>query len=138
MSTEFLITLTYDARAITLACAGELDIATARKLRDAIELSIEQQPLVFTLDAQGISLLTSSGIEVLLDAVNGCRSNGIKLDLRLSRSSRRILDMVGLWWVGVVEEVPASDPRDGLKTYSELRHTPEFESILDQEREADR
>lgn len=138
MSTEFLITLTYEPRAITLSCAGELDIATARKLRDAIYLSIEQRPLSLILDAQGISLLTSSGIEVLLDAINACRGEGIELDLRLSRSSRRILDTVGLWWLGIVDEAPAMDPRDALRTYSELRDTPEFGSMLDHERNADR
>ncbi len=127
-STEFLITLTYGPRGITLSCAGELDIATAGKLRDAIDICIEDGPRLLTLDAQGISMLTSSGIEVLIHTIKACRKRDIELRLLLSRPARRILDLVGLWWLGVVDDGPAIDEafRDAMRAYSKLHFEGRF------------
>ena len=129
-STEFLITLTYEPRVITLACAGDLDIATAGKLRDAIDICVEDEPAWFTLDTQGVSLLTSSGIEVLIHAVKECRARNTHLDLRLNHSARRVLDLVGLWWLGVIDDGPAIDEsfKTAMRVYRELQFGGQIES----------
>lgn len=122
MATDFLITLSYEPRAVSLSCAGELDIATAGKLRDAIDLCIEERPETIKLDMGGVSLITSSGIEVLVQAANKCRNGGIGLDLKLSKQVRRVLDLIGLWWLGVLDDGPAVDSalKDAMHVYSEL------------------
>ena len=122
MPTDFLITLSYEPQVIRLACSGELDIATAHKLRDAIELCIEEKPRILKIDTGGVSLITSSGIEVLVQAVHRCKEEGIRLDLAMSKAVRRVLDLIGLWWLGVLDDGPAIDAafKQAMHAYSEL------------------
>jgi anti-sigma B factor antagonist len=127
---EFVISLSYEENAIAVTCAGELDVATADKLRDAVAVAFEAKPKRLRIDALGISLLTSSGIEVLLRTLDRCRTEDIQLDLLLSREARRILDLVGLWWVGVVDDGAAVELvlEDAVKRYSELRFLGKLEN----------
>ncbi len=92
-----------------LACAGELDIATVPELETALVTCVETSPSVLWLDLNEVSLLSSSGIDHILGGMALCRERGIALELSLSKSARRILDLVGLWWVGVIDDGLAID-----------------------------
>lgn len=123
MPTDFSISISYHPGSVTLACGGELDIATVRKLADAIDMSLDPRPQSMTLDLESVTLLTTSGIETLLDAASRCREEGIELTLCMSQHCRRILDLLGLWWLGVVPN--GSEIEDAfahvVRRYSELR-----------------
>lgn len=104
MLADFCVRINYEDSFTTLACEGELDVATSRRLREALDICLGSVPETLLLDLSKVTLLTSSGIETILEGVKGCRERGIHLQLEASSSVRRVLDLVGLWWVGVIED----------------------------------
>ncbi len=71
------------------------------------------------LDCTGISLLTAAGIKCLVEAEVACRSRRIELDMELSPEARKVLDLVGLWWLGVVKDGISTEIalEDALRAY---------------------
>jgi anti-anti-sigma factor len=92
------------SRKTTIRCSGELDVSTCRQLRDAWTRALEGEPDLLELDCSGVSLLTAAGIKCLVEAELACRSKGVPLDMSLSAEARKVLDLVGLWWLGVVKD----------------------------------
>ncbi len=92
------------ARRTTIRCSGELDVSTCKELRDAVTRSLTGDPEQLELDCSGVSLLTAAGIKCLVEADLACRAKGIPLDMKLSPEARKVLDVVGLWWLGVVKD----------------------------------
>lgn len=88
----------------TIRCSGELDVSTCRDLRDAVSRALARDTASLELDCSGISLLTAAGIQCLVEADLACRSKGVALDMKLSGQARKVLDLVGLWWLGVVKD----------------------------------
>ena len=88
----------------TIRCSGELDVSTCRDLHAAVRKAIMSRPAALELDCTGITLLTAAGIKCLVDAEVACRSRGIDLDMPLSQEARKVLDLVGLWCLGVVKD----------------------------------
>lgn len=88
----------------TIRCAGELDVSTCRELRTALRKTIMARPEKLELDCTGITLLTAAGIKCLVEAEVACRSRDIPIDMTLSPEARKVLDLVGLWWLGVVKD----------------------------------
>ncbi len=87
-----------------IACSGELDVFTAPRLREAVDECLERSPTSLAVDATEIQLLTSTGIEVFLYALARCYALGIPVDMTFSARARRILDLAGLWWVGIIDD----------------------------------
>lgn len=71
------------------------------------------------LDCSGLSLLTAAGIKCLVEAEVTCRGRGIDLDMKLSPAARKVLDLVGLWWLGVVKDGISAEIalEQALRTY---------------------
>jgi anti-anti-sigma factor len=88
----------------TIRCSGELDVSTCRELRDAVSRALAQDTASLELDCSGISLLTAAGIKCLVETDLACRRGGVALDMTLSAEARKVLDVVGLWWLGVVKD----------------------------------
>ncbi len=109
MDLDFTMTVKHKGARTTLVCRGELDLLTSPKLKEALTLCVESTPDVLQLDLSGLSLLTSSGIEALLGCLETCRTKGVRLELELSVHARRMLDIAGLWWVGVIEDGLAAE-----------------------------
>ena len=109
MSTDFYLSIFDKGRTKTLSCSGELDLSTCQKLEDAFALCLEAEPSVLRLDLSQLSLLTSAGIETLLRIIERAHQEQIELELTLSAQARRILDLVGLWWVGRIDDGVAID-----------------------------
>ncbi|MGH2729632.1 MAG: STAS domain-containing protein [Actinomycetota bacterium] len=103
MQTDFSFGLQHKGRTSTLACAGELDLGTSDRLQEGIELCLESNPTVIRFDGRQISLLTSPGIQILYRLAETCAKSGISLEMQLSPSARKVLDLVGLWWLGVAD-----------------------------------
>lgn len=105
----------------TIVCKGELDVSTSGKLRQAIKRSLDEEPRRLTLDCSGVSFLSAAGITALVEAVNSAKSHDVELELSLSQKARRVLDVVGLWWLGIVDDGVAIEAtlEKALKKYPE-------------------
>ncbi len=122
MLSEFLVTTERRGSSLVVGCAGELDIATCGRLEEALGVALSENPRSLIFDGRGITLLASSGIKTMFELARTCRTRGIELDLKLSRPARRILDLVGLWWLGVVDDGLALEDAlsDALRAYAQL------------------
>ena len=88
----------------TIRCRGELDVSTCKELQTVLRKTLLSRPSAITLDCTGITLLAAAGIKCLVEAEVACRSRGIELDMSFSPEARKVLDLVGLWWLGVVKD----------------------------------
>lgn len=87
-----------------IRCSGELDVSTCRELQTTLRKVLRPRPPVLELDCTGITLLAAAGIKCLVEAEVACRSRGIDLVMSFSAEARKVLDLVGLWWLGVVKD----------------------------------
>jgi anti-sigma B factor antagonist len=94
-----------DAKHVVLAVAGEIDMATAPKLAQALRMHTECD---VTLDLSAVSFLDSSGFAVLVDAYNTLRQTGHAL--RTTREANNVLTAMRI--VGLADifhgEIPES------------------------------
>lgn len=77
---------------VRIVVAGELDIATAPRLRDAVELECDDAELV-VLDFEHVAFVDSAGLHALIEVHE--RLNG-RLRVILSPPVARLLDLVGV------------------------------------------
>ncbi len=104
-----------------LICSGEIDITTAPKLQDAVELVLETRPSILYIDWVAVSFVAIAGVEVLLRTKSLCERNGVVLRIAMSRSSRRVLDMLGCGDISGHEDPSASrDVADELRNMMSL------------------
>lgn len=87
-----------------IRCGGELDVSTCKVLQAALRKTMLARPGAIELDCTGIKLLAAAGIKCLVEAEVACRTRGIGLDMSFSPEARKVLDLVGLWWLGVVKD----------------------------------
>jgi anti-anti-sigma regulatory factor len=92
-------------------------------LEETLELCFERKPRALHLDATGLSLLTSAGVGSFLGAALRCHEEGVEFRLSTNKQGRRILDLLGLWWLGVVDDGFALQTamKDVQRRYAELR-----------------
>ncbi len=88
----------------TIRCSGVLDVSTCRDLDTAVQDVLDAGLACLELDGSEISLLTAAGIKCLVRTQLACRNRGVDLDMKLSPEARKVLDVVGLWWLGVVAD----------------------------------
>lgn len=113
MSEGFAISVRHLPDHSTISCTGALDLLPAEKLRYSVTSAVDRGCPKLILDCSEVTLLTSAGITALVDSAIKCKEEGVVLELRLSSHVRRILDLVGLWWLGVVE--------DGISVHTALQ-----------------
>lgn len=113
MGDDFSIDVSTDSAGTVISCRGALDLLPAEKLREATAGVLEEGTHSVVLDCSEVSLLTSAGITALVDAAIGCREAGVAIEMKLSAHCRRVLDHVGLWWLGVVD--------DGIAVHASLQ-----------------
>lgn len=120
--TEFFIALSHLNRGSTIKVEGELDLFTAPRVEEAVEVCLDRKPDALHVDATGLSLLTTAGIKILLEAAIRCHDTGIAFTLSAGGHARRVLDLVGLWWLGVVDDGVRlqSAMREALSSYATL------------------
>ncbi|HWM21651.1 MAG TPA: STAS domain-containing protein [Ilumatobacteraceae bacterium] len=82
----------HDAGDGVVLLVGEIDVATAPKLR----LCLEHEPLVRVLDMEQVTFMDSSGLKVLAIA-NRSRDASDRITLRApSAAVRRVVDISGM------------------------------------------
>ena len=89
---------------ITIACKGELDIATSSSLKEAVADSLGYEPERICIDASRVTFISAAGITTLIVSMTECQKRGIHFEAVLSSQVRRVLDLVGLWWFGVLDD----------------------------------
>lgn len=125
---DLTVSIEHDVGRTIIRCAGELDVSTCKSLQGALRKAIMAKPSALELDCTGISLLTAAGIKCLVEAEVACRSRAIQLDMTLSPEARKVLDVVGLWWLGVVKDGFSAEIalEEALRAYADrsLEHPP--------------
>ena len=91
---------------------GELDLATAPKLREALGEIVSGDVVV---DLAGVSFIDSTGLNVLVDAYKRLTTSGHQMTLRApSRRVMAVLDITGLVKVlKVYDSVEAATSAEG-------------------------
>jgi len=95
---------------VVLHLAGDLDVATAPVLRQALAGIIEDQGnLAVRLDLQEITFVDSTGLSVLIEALRRLREKGGHLTLaNLRPQTRKVFDIVGLSTIFDIRPEPIS------------------------------
>lgn len=114
MGDDFSIQVSLGSAATVICCRGSLDLLPAERLREAADAQLERGARSLVLDCSEVSLLTSAGITALVDVAIACREANAVLDMTFSPHCRRVLDLVGLWWLGVVD--------DGIAVHAALQN----------------
>ena len=74
---ELTITTNPSPERYVVAATGEIDISNADKLRNAIDLALEQPTERVELDFSQVAYIDSTGIEMCIrDRLRGCQKNG--------------------------------------------------------------
>ncbi|OUN89899.1 STAS domain-containing protein [[Collinsella] massiliensis] len=73
---ELVITTSASPERYVIGVDGEVDISNASKLRDAIDLALEQPTEVVYLDFEHVAYIDSTGIGVLVGAAHHAEEHG--------------------------------------------------------------
>jgi anti-sigma B factor antagonist len=83
--------------AVRIVVAGEVDIETAPRLADALREEMNRDSAV-VLDLAGVTFMDSSGLALLVEAINAAKVNGWNLRLRaqLSPNVRKTMELTAI------------------------------------------
>jgi anti-anti-sigma factor len=91
------------AEAIVLALGGELDLATAELVRDALEHARAERPARLVIDLSGLSFIDSTGLALLVSEAKRCNNSG-EPDLEVWPGSEQVQRLFEI--AGVVDRLP--------------------------------
>jgi anti-anti-sigma factor len=93
----------------TVRVAGEIDVATSPRLRDALLDSIRHNGATVLLDMSGVTFMDSTGIGVLIGTERRVAIEGGRLIVcRPSGAVTRLLDVLGVArFLDIVPEAPS-------------------------------
>ena len=94
--TPFRCHATREGTRVTIVVEGELDIATAAELRDAIRHAYASAIQTLELDLRPLTFIDANGVRLLLGARAEADENGVVLVVRLGPTARRILDLMSV------------------------------------------
>ncbi len=95
--------------AATIRCSGELDAATCDRLAEAIDACLDDELELLRIDCSRLVFIAGAGADVLAEASERCSRMGVALEVTMNPRVRRILDLAGLWWLGVLQEGASED-----------------------------
>jgi anti-sigma B factor antagonist len=94
---QFLVSTRWSADGPVVRVAGELDIATAPRFREAVHRALEGRSRRLILDVEDLDFIDSTALGVIVSAVKGMAArDGAVAVLFPSRSILRVLEMTGL------------------------------------------
>jgi anti-sigma B factor antagonist len=95
---------------VILALSGELDMASADALQQAIDGENLPAETMVVLDLQQLQFIDSTGLRVILAALERCRARGQKFAVTPgSQQVKRLLSLTG-----VAEHLPTIAAADGV------------------------
>ncbi len=94
-----------DGSTAVVSIDGEIEFATAPKLRATLLELVHDGPTRIVLDLAGVSFLDSAGISLLIQAKKRLATGGAELVLRRPRSNvRRVLQVTGVDDLFLIED----------------------------------
>lgn len=81
-SDELVVEAQRDGDTTIVALRGEIDLATADRVREALTRAISESPRRLTVDLSHVTFIDSSGLHVILDTYTLCRESGATLTIR--------------------------------------------------------
>lgn len=96
MSNHFSLVSARSGDKASISCAGELDIAAAPAVEEAVSGLFDDPPAALELDWSKLTFMDSTGIRLLLMIVKRSGVSGVDLIWRLSEPAQRALDAVGI------------------------------------------
>jgi anti-sigma B factor antagonist len=93
---DFEVTISWNSSDVALSCAGELDLATADRFNEAVELCLSKQPTMMLIDLSDLSFLGSEGLRSLIHASTVATGQGSRLIVRTSEHASRVIALAGL------------------------------------------
>jgi anti-sigma B factor antagonist len=94
---DFAIDVTRTGDAAVVRVIGELDLATAPRLREEIVALVSSGVSAVTLDLIGLEFIDSTGLSVLVTTLKHMREHGGDLVLRsLNPSTLKVFEIAGL------------------------------------------
>jgi anti-sigma B factor antagonist len=92
----FAVRTFHENGAVRLVLSGELDIATAPRLEQAVAQALGSPLRALTVDVSEVTFVDVRGQRSLSDAASSASSAGIRFELRgASESFRRVVRLVG-------------------------------------------
>jgi anti-sigma B factor antagonist len=79
---EFSIQAVTEGPTTTLRVAGEVDLATADELNQAIAAALQAGPGALVVDLAEVTFLDSTGLAVLVAVTNQTGTSGVRLTIR--------------------------------------------------------
>lgn len=91
--------LEHQGQAMVLTVAGDIDFATATRLRTAIGGALDQRPPVFVIDLSSVTFISSAGLSVLVETHISATGH---TDYRVVSSSARTTRPLQLSGLGTI------------------------------------
>ncbi|MGH2736583.1 MAG: STAS domain-containing protein [Actinomycetota bacterium] len=120
-----------DDEVTRLTCSGLLDIITCRSFSEALDFALVSGPKRIELDLSGVHHVSAAGVKCLVQSLSSIKSAGAAATWEFSASTRRILDLVGLWRLGIVDE-PLAEKETlaaAMRAYARLRFSDRWEEL---------
>lgn len=94
---ELVITTQPTPELYVIAVEGEIDISNTSKLRDAIDLALEQPTDTVQLDFEKVAYIDSTGIGVLVGAVHHAEEHGKRFSVVNAQPGvMRVMQLLGV------------------------------------------
>jgi anti-sigma B factor antagonist len=111
---DFRVEVQNEGRAVIVAVAGELDLASSPTLEQELERVWDGSPERLIIDLRGLEFMDSTGLSIIVGAQQRLAEDGQTLSLvRGSAQVQRLLDLTGvserLRLVDTPEEVLSED-----------------------------
>ncbi|MFW6091363.1 MAG: STAS domain-containing protein [Actinomycetota bacterium] len=89
-----------DGREIRLRVVGEIDMATAPRIDEALWSALDEGYERIAIDLSGVEFMDSAGLNALISARNAADARGVTLVIaELSDRARRLFEVSGLMTV---------------------------------------
>lgn len=94
---EFVITTAASPERYVIGIEGEVDISNASKVRDAIDLALEQPTEEVQLDFEHVAYIDSTGIGVLVGAAHHAEEHGKRFSVvKAQPGVMRVAQLLGV------------------------------------------
>lgn len=107
---QLQIEVRHDGGRVVLALAGELDMASADRLQQAVDDDALRAEVSVVLDLQGLQFIDSTGLRVILRALERCRGRG--QEFAITRGSPQVQRLLSI--TGVATHLPTISSTDEM------------------------
>lgn len=105
---SFELRVVRDDGRIRIVPAGELDVATAPQLEEAVAVATDDKTATLVVDLRELTFMDSTGLRVLAQATMRAQSTGVALSIwRGSQQIERVLEISGLRAMLPLVDAPA-------------------------------